>query len=130
MRRADGPRIAAFGLVSRNSSGINLLLALSFATGSAAVAARADNDAKPSRKSLIQRADVWTQSDIKSKDLWRGPQESDGFLPGAEVRCEYDDKKLSGNSPKFECRLGTSDGKKNGKPDVVKVKYGGTNGEV
>ena len=38
------------------------------------------------------------------------------------VTCDYVDKKLSGNSPKFACRVGVD--------DEVKVKFGGTNGEV
>jgi len=44
------------------------------------------------------------------------------FALNATVTCDYLDKKLSGLSPKFACRL------PNG--DELKVKYGGTNGEV
>ena len=36
--------------------------------------------------------------------------------------CDYLDKTLSGRSPKFACRRGED--------DELKVKYGGTNGEV
>jgi hypothetical protein len=42
--------------------------------------------------------------------------------PGATITCDYLHKKLSGASPKFACRL--ADGSE------LKVKYGGTNGEV
>ena len=48
-------------------------------------------------------------------------------MPGAfpcraQVSCNYLDKKLDGRSPKFACTIG--------KDDELKVKYGGTNGEV
>src|SRR6185369_15771759 len=35
---------------------------------------------------------------------------------------DYDDKKMDGNTPKFACRVGEG--------DEVKVKFGGSNGEV
>src|SRR5688572_5364052 len=55
-------------------------------------------------------------------DLRSGPARSDGFAVGATVECDYLDKKLSGNSPKFACKLTET--------DEVKVKFGGNNGEV
>jgi len=75
-----------------------------------------------SRASLIARSQVWTPADIPRMDLRRGPRTDDAFVPGATVACDYLDADVSGNSPKFRCRLGLG--------DDVKVKYGGTNGEV
>ncbi len=55
-----------------------------------------------------------------------GPQDRTsrtGSLPfNAEVECAYLDKKLNGKSPKFACMRGID--------DELKVKFGGTNGEV
>jgi hypothetical protein len=73
-------------------------------------------------ESLIARAKVWMPTDIPSMDLRVGPSGPGSFEPGATVTCDYVDKKLSGASPKFACRL------PNG--DELKVKYGGANGEV
>jgi hypothetical protein len=73
-------------------------------------------------KSLIARSKVWLPADIPSLNLKTGPTEPGYFEPGATVTCDYVDKKMSGASPKFTCRL--PDG------DEIKVKYGGTNGEV
>ena len=47
----------------------------------------------------------------------------DGAFPfRATVSCDYLDKTLNGDSPKFVCLIG--------RDDEVKVKFGGTNGEV
>jgi len=51
-----------------------------------------------------------------------GPAGPEAFAFRADVECNYVDKKLSGRSPKFACNVGGN--------DEVKVKYGGTNGEV
>ncbi len=75
-----------------------------------------------SRASLIARAQVWTATDIPSMDVRRGPRAQDAFAPGATVTCDYLDEDVNGNSPKFQCRVGPG--------DDVKVKYGGSNGEV
>jgi hypothetical protein len=74
------------------------------------------------RNAIIERSKVWLETDIPSLDLKRGPDEPVAFELGATVRCDYVDRKLSGGTPKFACRL--PDG------DEIKVKYGGTNGEV
>lgn len=84
--------------------------------------AQDDRDSKESRESLIRRAKVWLPTDLASKNLLTGPTGPGSFAPGATVTCEYLDKDMSGASPKFACRL--PDG------DELKVKYGGTNGEV
>jgi hypothetical protein len=75
-----------------------------------------------SRKSLIARSKVWRPTDIPSMNLKTGPEGPGSFPPGATVTCDYFEKDMTGASPKFACRL--PDG------DELKVKYGGTNGEV
>ena len=74
------------------------------------------------RARIIARAEVWRPTDIRSMDMKKGPRRADAFAPRAVVYCDFVDKKLEGNSPKFACRIGAQ--------DEVKVKYGGTNGEV
>jgi hypothetical protein len=77
---------------------------------------------KPSRLSVLQRAQVWTPTDVESIDFVAGPQ-GPGALPAdAAVSCDYVKRVMTGHSPKFACRL--DDGTE------VKVKYGGNNGEV
>jgi hypothetical protein len=87
-----------------------------------ATAASPPQDSTESREALIARAKVWMPTDTPSLNLRVGPTGPEAFVPGATVTCEYLDKKLSGASPKFACRL--PDG------EEVKVKYGGANGEV
>jgi len=55
-------------------------------------------------------------------DLKAGPQGNGAFGFRETVVCDYVDKKLPGHSAKFDCTIGEH--------DTVKVKYGGTNGEV
>jgi hypothetical protein len=74
------------------------------------------------RADLIRRAQVWKPTHVASMDLLHGPSDPRGFAPGARVTCDYVPTTLSGNSPKFACLLSPG--------DKVKVKYGGTNGEV
>lgn len=77
---------------------------------------------KESRAATVARSQVWSPTDVRRMDIERGPKAADGFAPGAIVECEYHEKELSGNSPKFACIIGDD--------DEVKVKFGGTNGEV
>lgn len=77
---------------------------------------------KESRKSLIARAKVWLPVDTPSLDLKAGPTGPGAFASGATITCDYLDKKLTGMSAKFACRLPEG--------DEIKVKYGGSNGEV
>ena len=84
--------------------------------------ARLAADAQDARTPLIARAQVWAPTDIPSRDIKNGPGGPGAFPFRAEVTCDYLDKKLSGLSPKFACVIGNE--------DEVKVKYGGTNGEV
>jgi hypothetical protein len=77
-----------------------------------------DNDI---RLGALRSAQVWTASDIGSKDLKAGPADASGFQPNAIVNCDYVEKKQSG-TPKFDCALSPD--------DTVRVKYGQNNGEV
>jgi hypothetical protein len=78
--------------------------------------------AKDSRATVIARAQVWEATDIPSKDLKTGPAGEKAFAFLETVTCKYDNKKLTGKTPKFACKTDTD--------DELKVKYGGTNGEV
>ena len=80
---------------------------------------RNDNSA---RMAVLARAQLWQHTAIRSMNVVAGPQRPGSFLPQATVVCDYLDKTLSGRSPKFACRRGED--------DELKVKYGGTNGEV
>ena len=72
--------------------------------------------------SILSRAAVRLPGDIAARNAGLGPEEPGAFALGATVHCSYLDKKLGGRSPKFACV--TPEG------DELKVKYGGTNGEV
>jgi hypothetical protein len=74
------------------------------------------------RLAFIRRAQVWSPTDIPSKDLRTGPTGSDAFQPNQSVACVYADEPKHGATQKFHCTL------LNG--DVVKVRYGSRNGEV
>jgi membrane-associated phospholipid phosphatase len=87
-----------------------------------AIAGAAASQDDPDRATLLARAQVWMPTDVAARDLRVGPADPGAFAPGETVRCHYLDKDLDGASLKFACRLGTD--------DEVKVKFGGTNGEV
>jgi hypothetical protein len=74
------------------------------------------------RQSLIARARVWESTDVQSMDLLTGPTTHKPFRFDESVTCTYLDKKLTGLTPKFACRIDPD--------DEVKVKIGGANGEV
>jgi hypothetical protein len=80
----------------------------------------AANAAPP--EEAFKRAQVWTPTTIATMDIRTGPTGPGAFPFQAEVTCNYLDEDLSGRSPKFAC--------KTDKGDELKVKYGGTNGEV
>src|SRR5438128_712187 len=111
------------------------------------------------RLEAIRRGQVWTRTDVPSMDLRAGPQGPGAFTPNETVRCEYVQKAMSGNSPKFTCAIAKTDdkgaiaksddkdaiakgdkdaigkgddkgAKGEDKRDEVKVKYGRDNGEV
>ena len=58
-----------------------------------------------SAKSLIARSQIWSPRDTRSMDLVAGPTGPGSFAPGATIECDYVNKKMSGASPKFTCRL-------------------------
>jgi hypothetical protein len=80
---------------------------------------RLDKDA---RLAFIQRAQVWTPTDIPTMNLRAGPQGAGTFQPNEMVTCDYVEAKSHGSSRKFDCAVGPG--------DVVKVRYGAHNEEV
>ncbi len=74
------------------------------------------------RLDAIRKAQVWTPTDVASMDLMAGPQGKGAFAPDETVTCDYRNKPMSGNSPKFACVIPPD--------DELKVKYGRDNGEV
>lgn len=80
------------------------------------------------RQAAMERAQVWRPLNTASLNIIKGPNLGRLRIPSA-VTCDYvhPDKPVSGNTPKFLCRL--SDGASRD-ADVVKVKYGEKNGEV
>ena len=74
------------------------------------------------RAAAIARAQIWKRTDIGAMDIKEGPGGKGAFPFRATVYCDYLDKKMTGDSAKFACVIG--------KDDEVKVKFGGTNGEV
>jgi hypothetical protein len=73
------------------------------------------------RADAIARAQVWRPTRVATMNIRSGPRMRGAFSPGQTVTCDYVDKKLSGNTPKFACEV-------NG--DELKVRYGRDNGEV
>jgi hypothetical protein len=79
---------------------------------------------KSNRREAIRHAQVWTETDVASRDLKAGPQGPGAFKPGETVTCDYQALEVNGRSPKFMCAV-------SGTPsDVLKVKYGRGNAEV
>lgn len=74
------------------------------------------------RAVLIERATLRIPIDTASLDLRAGPPLSGRVAPGSLITCDYLDKPLNGLSLKFACLIDDT--------DEVKVKFGGTNGEV
>lgn len=109
--------------VARLLTALGLTLAASFpAAAQKRPEAARDAGPKHTREGIIARSHVWTRTDVARMDLTRGPGGPGSYEAGATVVCEYEDEDLSGNSPKFSC-VAAGD-------DELKVKYGGTNGEV
>ena len=95
------------------------------ATGCASLRAEprdADSRAPARRASVIAHAQVWRPTDVRAIDFRKGPGGPGSFARNATVYCDYIDKQLEGRSPKFACEVAPG--------DEVKVKFGGTNGEV
>lgn len=74
------------------------------------------------REQMILKARVWSPRNIPAVDFAAGPSGPGAFGPRQWVECDYKTADLSGRTPKFECEVASA--------DDVKVKYGGTNGEV
>ena len=82
---------------------------------------RSRPDDTPQRADAIARAQVWMPTNVRTRDIRRGPQGPGAFPFNATVTCTYSPKELSGGSPKFACLRGD---------DELKVKFGATNAEV
>jgi hypothetical protein len=84
----------------------------------------APNSGRPSerRAEALRRARVWEPVPVERMDVRAGPDDPRGFPFLATVYCQYEDKALRGHSLKFACALTGG--------DSVKVKVGGSNGEV
>jgi hypothetical protein len=104
---------------------IGVLLALTL--GCAHYAVNSTTGAKPAgaadaRLQAIRRAQVWSPTDVSSRNLMAGPPGPGSFAPNELVSCDYVAKRLGGHSPKFACVISPD--------DQLKVKFGRDNGEV
>ena len=90
--------------------------------GPASGAGKAPPLSPEARLVAIHRAQVWSPTNVPMMDLKQGPPGPGAFAPHETITCDYVEKKMSGASPKFTCRLG--------KGDEAKIKYGKANGEV
>jgi hypothetical protein len=79
---------------------------------------KVDNDV---RLAALRHSQVWMPGDIASKNITLGPQDGNGFEPGAVVNCDYVEEKQSG-TPKFDCAISPD--------DTIRVKFGEENGEI
>lgn len=105
----------------------SFVLALSVSLAGCATLGGSSKNAKPDatdqvRLDAIRKAQVWQQTDVPSMDLMAGPPGSGAFASNELVTCDYLDKPMSGNTPKFACVIPPD--------DELKVKYGRENGEV
>jgi hypothetical protein len=103
------------------------LVAVMWADGSGLAARQRGDEDKGAdrravRQALIARASVWRPTDITSINLSKTPSAKGAFPTGATVTCKFHSIDLRKGSPKFDCEIPPD--------DVVKVKYGGSNGEV
>jgi hypothetical protein len=98
---------------------VALVTALAVLSGSAASDKFVSPDA---RLAAIRRAQVWTPTDIGSMNLKEGPQGPGAFAPNETVTCDYVDRRMGGDTPKFRCALNPG--------EEVKVRYGQGNGHV
>jgi hypothetical protein len=96
--------------------------ALQAASPTARAKTAADRPNRDIRAMAIAQAQIWAPTNIASLDIMSGPDDRRGFPFRADVHCDYTNKKMSGQSPKFSCVIAPD--------DTVKVKFGGTNGEV
>src|SRR5687768_2511002 len=64
------------------------------------------------RMDAIRRAQVWTKTNVSAMDIKTGPTGPGAFAPDATVTCEYVEKKMTGRSPKFTCKIPPDDDRK------------------
>jgi hypothetical protein len=89
----------------------------------ALAAAPADQTTKEQRAEAIRHATVWTATDVRAMNLKTGPRGADAFTRGQTVTCTFVPKKHGrGSTLKFDCAMPSG--------REIKVRYGGTNGEV
>ena len=90
----------------------------------AEAAKRGTTISSDAREASLRRARVWLEPrrPIGSADFSVNPPGADSFDPTADVDCTFRPRKIGGTTPKFYCELANG--------DVVKVKYGGPNGEI
>jgi hypothetical protein len=76
------------------------------------------------RRGILDRAEIWRPIATERLNLLAGPDAPGKIEFDANVTCafHYPDAPLEGVTPKFECEVAPG--------DVVKVKYGESNGEV
>ena len=77
---------------------------------------------KEARLAFIQKARVWSPTDVSKMNLRDGPVGSGAFHPNELVTCDYVERKMPGHTAKFFCAVQPD--------DIVKVRYGRSNGEV
>ena len=103
--------------------GAAIITAWGFLASASVGSVYADRVLSPdARLALLRRAQVWTRTNVRAMDLKAGPRGPGAFARDATVTCDYVEKVMMGRSPKFTCRIPPH--------DEVKVKYGGSNGEV
>jgi len=93
------------------------VIALAIVGGGCELNPRPESDAvtEHDRKAAIQRASVWSPTEIRSVDFRTGPELEGAFAPNQWVTCVYKEVEMHGRSPKFTCE--TSPGQE------IKVKY-------
>jgi len=77
---------------------------------------------KEARLAFIHKAQVWSPTDVSTMNLRDGPGGSGAFHPNELVACDYVERKMPGRTAKFYCAVEPD--------DIVKVRYGRSNGEV
>ena len=108
---------------------LSALLGLVIFGGLTAAAASSRSTSRPAvtltkeaRLAFIQKARVWSPTDVPTINLRDGPGGAGAFRPNELVMCDYVERKLPGRTAKFYCAVQPD--------DIVKVRYGRINGEV
>src|SRR5438445_7098476 len=61
------------------------------------------------RRAAIRRAQVWAPTNVPAMNLKAGPMGPGAFAPKQSVTCDYLNKRMSGQSPKFACVIPPDD---------------------